>query len=61
MTITAKPQNKKTKNKTLKRRFGLASKDVFLVFLVFFVFLVLKCKNKKKLVFFLVFGDFLQP
>ena len=38
MTITAKPQNKKTKNKTLKIRFGLASKDVFLVFLVFFWF-----------------------
>ena len=60
MTITAKPQNKKTKNKTLKIRFGLASKDVFLVFLVFFwFFLVLKCKNKNQLEFFWFFWRFM--
>ena len=56
MTITAKPQNQK-KNKTLKRLFGLASKDVFFVILVFFCFFVLKCKNPKKNLCFFVFFE----
>jgi len=59
MTITAKPQNQKNKkNKTLKRLFGLASKDVFFVILVFFCF---EMQKPKKNLCFLVFGDFLQP
>ena len=55
---TKKTQSKhKTKNqktKTLKRLFGLASKNVFfLIFILFF--LALKCKSRKNIVFFVFF------
>ena len=59
MTITAKPQNKKTKNKTLKIRFGLASKDVFLVFLVFFWFFGFEMQKQKSTWVFLIFWRFM--
>ena len=56
MTITAKPQNPPKKNFEDTFLFSL-KRCFFLLSLCFFVFFfVLKCKNKKKLVFFLVFA-----
>ena len=58
--IKGPKQTQNKKNKTLKRLFGLASKDVFFGFPCVFCFLVLKCKNKKTCIFLFFEGLWLE-